>query len=199
MTYQIRDSISIEHQQYQVERCTNREALFNPNAHGIHPIDCSSACYRGFYSEYAIIDRQLLLMNVNIAPNMSDRLKFKYGRSERLLFGKSPEIAGSIGGTSWLYRDLRHLIPYSGGMLIVNGDIMMRSEIMIHYPIYVREIVCKAVFELGHVISFVDYSDRMKETRDRIIKSDKEARLIVNSFLPETEHKILAECFYHQY
>jgi hypothetical protein len=199
MTYQIRDSISIEYQKYQIEICTNREALFNPNAYGIHPIDCSSACYRGFYSEYAIIDRQLLLMNVNIEPNMSDRLKFKYGRSERLLFGKSPEIAGSRGGTSWLYRDLRHLIPYSGGLLIVAGNIMMREEIMIHYPIYVREKVCEAVFELGHLISLVDYSDRMKESRDRIIKSDKEARLIVDSFPPKIEHKILAECFYHQY
>jgi hypothetical protein len=199
VTYQIRDSISIEHQQYQIEICTNREALFNPNAHGIHPVDCSSACYRGFYSEYAIIDRQLLLMNVKIAPNMSDRLKFKYGRSERLLFGKSPELSNSMGGTSWIYRDLCHSIPYSGGMLIVDGDIMMREEIMIHYPIYVREKVCEAVFELGHLISLVDYSDRMMEVRDRIVRSNGKVISLLDSLPREIERKTLAKCFHHQY
>jgi hypothetical protein len=199
MTYQIRDSISIENQQYQIERCTNREALFNPKCSGIQVGETSSACHRGFYCNYAILDRQLLLMNVNIEPNMSDRLKFKYGRSEKLLFGRSPEIDGSRAGTSWSYRDLCHLLPYSGGMLIVNGNMMMREQIMIHYPIYVREKVCEAVFELGRLISLVDYSDRMMESRDRIIQSNEEILSVLDFFPREVERKILSECFYHQY
>jgi hypothetical protein len=199
MTYQIRDGISIEHQQYAIERCTNREELFNPNVYGIQSVGASTACYRGFYCDYAILDRQLLLMSVNIEPNMSDRLKFKYGRSERLLLGKSPELSNARGGTSWIYRDLYHSIPYSGGMLIVNGDIMMRLEIMIYYPIYVREKVCEAVFELGRLISIVDYSDRMMEARNQIIKSNEKTTSLLDSFPQEIERKILAEYFYHQY
>ena len=198
MTYQIRDRISIEHQQYTIERCTDWEELFNPNTHGIQAVEASSACYRGFYCDYAILDRQLLLMNLSIELNMSDRLKLKYGRSERLLFGKSPELSNARVGTSFIYRDLCHSIPYSGGMLIVNGDIMMGLEIRIHYPIYVREKVCEAVFELGHLISIVDYSDRMMETRNQIIKSSKITSPL-DSFPQSIEDKILAEYFYHQY
>jgi hypothetical protein len=200
MTYQMRDGISIEHQQYAIERCTNREELLNPNAYGIQSVGASTACYRGFYCNYAILDRQLLLMNVNIEPNMSDRLKFKYGRSERRLFGKSPELSNTRLGTSWIYRNLCHSIPYSGGILIVNRNIMMRSRIMIHYPIYVYERVCEAVFELGHLISLVDYSDRMVEIRDQIIKDEKTTSVFDFDFLPcEIERKILAEYFHHQY
>ena len=196
MTYQIRDSISIEHQQYQIEICTNRKELFHPNAHGIQAVEASSACYRGFYCNYAIIDRQLLLMNVNIEPNMSDRLKFKYGRSEKLLFGKSPELSSGRGGTSWIYQYLCHSIPYSGGMLVVDGDIMMRAKFMTHYPIYVREKVCEAVFELGRLISIVDYSERMMETRGLIVQNNNEE---IDFFPREVERKILSEYFHHRY
>jgi hypothetical protein len=199
MTYQIRDGISIEHQQYAIERCTNWEELFNPNIYGIQAVGASTACYRGFCCDYAILDQQLLLMNVNISPNMSDRLKFKYGRSEKLLFGKSPELSNGKVGTSWIYRDLCHSIPYSGGMLIVNGDIMMRLEIMIHYPIYVREKVCEADFELGRLISIVDYSDRMMEARNQITKSNEKTTSLLDSFPQEVERQILAEYFHHQY
>jgi hypothetical protein len=139
VTYQIRDSISIEHQQYAIELCTNREGLFDPNAHGIQTVGASTACYRGFYCNYAITDRQLLLMSVNIEPTMSDRLKLKYGRSKKLLMGKSPEPSNAGTGTSWIYRNLCHSIPYSGGLIVVS-NIVMTLGTMIHYPIYSNPI-----------------------------------------------------------
>jgi hypothetical protein len=198
MTYQIRDGISIEGKQYAIERSNNREELFNPNVHGIQAVAASTACYRGFYCNYAIIDRQLLLMSVNIEPTMSERLKFKYGRSKKILMGKYPELSNAGAGTSWIYRDLCHSIPYSGG-LIVAGNIVMRSGIMIHYPIYVYERVCEAVFELGRLISIVDYSDRMMETRNEIIKCNKNMTSMLNFFPDEIEREMLAKYFYHQY
>jgi hypothetical protein len=199
MTYQIKDKISIDDRKYTIERCTSREQLFNPHAYGIQTVEASSACCLGFYCDYVIVDRQLLLMNVNIEPTMPDRLKFKYGRSQRLLFGKSPQLWNDIVGTSWSYRDLCHSLPYSGGILLANGDILMKPASNLYHPLYVYEKVCEAIFEAGRLISFVDYSDRMLEIRDRIIGSNDKAMSAIDSYPLEIERQILAKYFPHQY
>jgi hypothetical protein len=198
MTYQIRDGISIEGKQYAIERSNNREGLFNPNNYSIHPGEASSACHRGFYCDYTISDRQLLLMSISLNPNMSDRLKFKYGRSEKLLFGQSPELNKFPVGLSWTYQNLHHSIPYSGGLLLVAGNIMMRSENMMYYPTCLHERVCEAIFELGILIDLIDYSDRMTEIRNQIIE-DGEKEISMLGYWYKIEHKILAEYFHHQY
>jgi phage anti-repressor protein len=70
---------------------------------------------------------------------------------------------------------------------------------MIYYPIYVREKVCKAIFELGHLISIIDHSERMREAREEIIKFEKKTTSLLDSFPRTIERKILAEYFHHQY
>jgi hypothetical protein len=96
MTAQIQDTISVEHQIYWLARSSHREGLFDPTNYGINPDPVSTACNRGFYCSYIIRDRRLLVMDVNLTPNMSDRLKFKHRRIDAVLCGKSPHISDLV-------------------------------------------------------------------------------------------------------
>ncbi len=131
MTYQVRDGVSIEGEQYSIERYSNRGKFY--------------------------------------------------------------------AGLSWTYLDLYHSIPYSGGLLIGTGNIIMTFGTMLHFPIYVYEKVCEVMFELGCLIEIMDYSDRMVEARDRVSKYNEKIASEFTRFPYEIEQQILEEYFYYRY
>ena len=169
MTAQIQDTISIEHQLYWLARSSNREGLFNPTDYGINPAPVSTACNRGFYCSYIISDRRLLVMDVNLTPNMSDRLKFKYQRIDAILCGKSPHISEPNSYT-WQYRELFYPIIYTGGLLVCN-EMNHELNIMPGFPsIYLFGKVYEAIFDLGNLIQIVDHSTKIVEIRNSLLE-----------------------------
>ena len=169
MTAQIQDTISIEHQLYWLARSSNRDELFNPTDYGINPSPVSTACNRGFDCSYIISDRRLFVMDVNITPNMSDRLKFRHQRIDAILCDKSPHIS-EPNSYIWQYRELFHPIIYTGGLLVCNE---MNHELNImpgFSSIYLCGKVYEAIFDLGNLIQIIDHSTKIAEIRNSLLE-----------------------------
>jgi hypothetical protein len=205
MTAQIQDTISIEHQLYWLARSSHREGLFNPTDYGISPVPSSSACNRGFYCSYIISDRQLLVMDVNLTPNMSDRLKFKHQRIDAILCGKSPCVSDP-NSYRWQYRELSYPISYTGGLLVCNK---MNHELNVipGFPsIYLAGKVYEAIFDLGNLIQIVDHSEKIAEIRnslrDKIHKRIHENSPPMGSTVDYSLYSIMPDiqkCFHFHY
>ncbi len=178
MTAQIKDKISISGQTYTIDRCSDRSQLFDPRAQGISLSEhsFSTACNQGFYCEYIVSDNRLLLRELNFYPSYAEYLKFKYGRSEALFYGKSPKSSPSsrLSGM-WQYQDLYYPIDYNGGLVICTGytrrDIILSNT---NPPFFLYENVYEAIFDAGILIDIVDYSLQVKQVRERVISERAE-------------------------
>jgi len=190
MTAQISDIIFYSNNQYSIV-ALEKELPFHPKNYGLEPQPVSTACYRGYYCEYSLIENQLVLSKLNIGLK-EDKPAINGIQPQK---GKHFETSGF-----WEYNDLNIPIDYSGGMVIGSQLIL---EFYIHMG-FQRPHSFKEVFELiidkGKLIECIDHSKRMEEIRDMIgkkrqskdtsaISHDDVSRFVEDSFSLSYEKK----------
>lgn len=139
--------------------------LFEPQAHGIEPDVLSTACWRGYYVQYAIEDGLLLLTRVTLGLSTPDTRAADTGKGP-VLFGACPRYDEQDYG--WVYDGLRQPVEFSGGLLLGTRFV---QELYIHmgfHPAWKYRDVREVLFEHGRLTSDFDRSADMEAARARL-------------------------------
>lgn len=139
--------------------------LFQPQAVGIQPEAMSTACWRGFYVQYAIEEDQLFLTQVTIGLPKTDAEAARAGGGPEL-FGRKAKYNQSEWG--WVYNDLRQPFAFSGGLLLGEGFIRQLYVHMGFHPAWKYRNVREVLFEQGRLTEDFDRSDAMEGVRAQL-------------------------------
>lgn len=157
MTAQIPDSFQYRDQDYSLAGI-NGGKLFEPEKHGLRPIESCTACYHGFVCSYALFEDHLVLDNLSVTLS----------HPAPVLFGVKPSKPKSEHSI-WdaFYIDLKHPVKFTGGLLIATGFI---QELYVHmgfHPAWKYEEVYELIFEDGTLKDAFDRSEYMADFRKR--------------------------------
>jgi hypothetical protein len=141
--------------------------LFFPEKYGYRPVMASTACWRGYRSEYKVEGGQLLLNQLHINHQETD-LPVSQNK-------QPPNLNGSIASVSkesfigrWLFEDVNLPLDYTGGVVIAQGFIQSLYVHMGFHPAWKYETVHELVFESGKLKLESDLSSKMVEIREKI-------------------------------
>ncbi|QDU74284.1 hypothetical protein Pan97_12910 [Bremerella volcania] len=166
MTAQIDDYFLYADKSYSVAGISEG-SLFDPAILDIQPMGTCSACWRGYFVEYGLVDRHLAVVNLHASF-------YEEGEGYRRLQG--PEINGIVPTDmqdehDWFnnhYEKINFHLEYSGGLLLADGFI---EELYVHmgfHPAWKYLQVRELVFENGILIGDYDRSEKMAEIRQMI-------------------------------
>jgi hypothetical protein len=134
-----------------------KEWPFKPESHGMHPVPLHTACWRGFYCEYAIVQDLLVLNTLNIGLESPQ---------PPVWMGITP-IKDKID-RSWEYKGVHLPIEYSGGIVI--GSSFLR-EFYVHmgfHQAYSFQNVYEIIFEQGKLIQTIDHCEQAERIRQMV-------------------------------
>ena len=175
MTAQISDIFKYQNEDYSVV-AVSKVIPFKPENFGLEPQMSSTACWRGYWCEYNIINDKFLLNKlyfhnmegnyppfngVEVSPqefvdSVVYNLNDKKSRIE-----KSPAHSGHR-----LYKNVNLLIPYTGKIMLGKGFL---SEYCIHMGFqrgWAYEKLIELSFENGKLVDYKDLSHKAKEQRE---------------------------------
>jgi len=89
VTAQIEDSIIWKESIYSIVSLSFEIKLFDPRDYNIEPVMISTGCYRGFYSEYNIVEGYLYLFNLNIKKDKGRYHSIKGVKPELIKYGRT--------------------------------------------------------------------------------------------------------------
>ncbi len=159
MTAQIADTILHDGSEFRIAAIENAWP-FTPQAHGFEPTMMHPGCYRGYYCQYVVVDRELLLSRLNVAIGTGKPVTWR---------GIAPKKDAHFEfDRSWTYEHVNLRIEYSGGL--VSGDEFLR-EYYVHMgfqrPHCYRRVL-ELRFEKGRLQAVLDHSDAMERERARL-------------------------------
>ena len=161
VTGQIQDILTYRSTTYDLAGIKGGQ-LFDPGQYGLAPYSGSTACWRGFQCHYAVYRRKLVLKALYLTSQFPPPA----------LFGRAPNSTPeNIGNFGYSYSDLRHPVPYSGGLLIARGFI---QELYVHMgfePAWKYSTVYELAFQDGVLTSEVDRSQQTAGVRERMLES----------------------------
>jgi hypothetical protein len=190
VTDQIRDSIAFRGRDYEIAGICG-VGLFAPEKHGLHPVEMSTACWRGYWCEYRISNaNHLLLEKLVIALDGEERQEALSGEGP-LLFGRRPEKRSY----DFAYQTSGVSIPYFGGMVI--GTEEANSPLVDWFSLefygYDFRHVWELVFEDGRLVAAFDRSKTLEELRQTLTANTKRRKKDMDE-----RRKWLEEQFYLQ-
>lgn len=176
MTAQIPDTVIYESRAFSIAG-VNGNGLFTPAEIGLSVQMCSTACYRGHYCQYTVLDKSLYLTKLTVGLTTADSTIAEKGEGP-LVFGRKPKrerfeceyhdgSKGSYWG-DWFYEDFQHPVAYSGGLLIGSEFIREMYVHMGFHPAYKFRTVFELVFESGSLVNASNRSKEMQEFREMI-------------------------------
>lgn len=156
MTAQISDEIIYQGHSFSLIGI-EKEWPFDPKKHGFKPIMISTACWRGYYSKYAIVNADLLLSEFTTGleddPPIWREIRAK--KVDRV-------------GEAWIYKNVNLDLNYSGGIIIARNFI---REFYVHMGFqrpHCYEIVYGLMFEKGKLVKVNGFNEEVKSIRERI-------------------------------
>lgn len=160
MAAQVPDQFRYLGQTYEIV-AVERNDVFQPEIHGFQPIMLNTACWRGYYSRYAILRDRLVLATLSIGLDPKSPPPVWLGvvpRKERHF----------RADWAWEYPDVNLPLSYTGGVLI--GRTLIR-EFQIDEgairPYGYRHII-ELTFRDGRPIHVTDHSETMRAVRESI-------------------------------
>lgn len=159
MTAQISDQIFYCNENYSIVAIEN-EWSFTPQSYGLKPVATSTACYRGYYTKYSVIDDYLLLNQLNIGLNETKLPPFNGVVARKSKYFKLNSF--------YEYSDVNLPINYSGG-LIVGFDFL--REFYVHmrfHRAHCYKQVYELIFDKGKLIESINHNKSMEEVRNNI-------------------------------
>lgn len=169
MTAQFPDVVEWEGLPYAIAGVAGK-GLFDPREHGLEPVASSSACWRGFEARYAVRDRGLHLVRLQVnlqgerpgKKPVAPPLRGRAGSME-----SSGKGSGMMFFASFSYEELG-VVPFTGGLLLADGFIEQLYVHMGFHPAWKFERVVELLIESGSVVAALDRSAAMKDLRDRL-------------------------------
>src|SRR5262249_28985845 len=127
--------------------------LFDPTAHGLEPRPASTACYRGDVCRYAVVERRLVLQELELAPQAEPPR----------LGGVEPRDDGHWGSR---YQGLGISVAFTGRLLIGNGDVDDLPYLnMGFWPAWMYSEVHELTFQAGALLVAADRSAELAAVR----------------------------------
>lgn len=164
MTAQIDDVLTYRGQDFALVEI-EYEPLFEPQQYHLTPHSMSSACWRGFYCVYHIVDGCLQINRLCIGCANMERIKVKYGRGTSLC-GVYPVYDERESCLRYEYLALP--IAYTGSLIIADEFI---QELYVHigfHPAWKYHTVYELVFRDGVLVEEINRSDEMVAIRARL-------------------------------
>ena len=190
MTAQVGDRFIYKGDNYSIVAISN-PIQFNPLDYGIKPVACCSACWNGYWCDYQISAKGIVLENLyinaeddhypeinNVKPQKEGKKSFKYMGHH-------------------LYKNLNIFMEYSGKILLGKGFINKYYIHMGYQRAWAYEILEELIFNKGELIKIVDHSEMARKLRwelenreEEIKKTDNNISLFVKeSFSLEMKDK----------
>lgn len=183
MTAQVGDIYKYENRSYTIVAMSNRP-YFDPADFGLEAHASSTACYRGYWCEYAVVNDTLILQNlflhnqdkqyptfcnIDVSPEeFTEHTVYIHKRTEQR---KVPKYMGHR-----VYENVNLQIPYTGKLLL--GDDFIQ-EYYIHMGFQrawaYRELI-ELVFEEGLLVEYTNLNHMAQAIRDTI-NQDGNSRL----------------------
>jgi hypothetical protein len=183
MTVQISDTLLYDNRAFSITSLSDGK-LFIPKDYGFNPVSFSTACWRGYFGSYEIIENILFLKNLAIGFSNLESIKTKR-TGQPIFLNKTPEWDENRG--YFTYKDLNLNISFTGGILLGYEylDIYgMRSfryfskelNALVFLPpqIYEYEIVYEAKFEGSKLVSIDSKSTEMEKLRKKLHSSENQ-------------------------
>jgi hypothetical protein len=152
MTAQAPDEVLFGGERFAVTAVDGTD-FFDPTAHGLQPRPTSTACYRGYICRYAMIERRLVLRDLQLASEHEPpRLGGVQPRQDRRL--------------AWHYYGLDNAVEFTGRLLIGNGDVVDRPYLnMGFWPAWMYSEVYELTLRSGELLAAVDCSAELAAVR----------------------------------
>lgn len=158
MTAQSSDQVRYRGKSYSIAG-KNGKGLFDPTQHGMKPVGKCSFCRRGIVCTYSVDGQRLLL----------DQLAIYLNEPAPVLFDVQPKPPKrGVRSVDALYEDLKHPIPYTGGLLLAHDFI---RELYVHmgfHPAWKYREVHELIFHEGELVQQTDRSEQIAELRQEI-------------------------------
>lgn len=162
MTAQASDRVLYRDEQFSLVGWEG-SALFDPAEHGLHPVAISTGNWLGYLCGYVVSAGWLKLDCLTLGLSAEAQEAIACGDAP-VLFGVTP-IRGE-GGYSAEYRELDHVVPYSG-VLTLGADFVWDMYVhMGYHPPWKYRRVYDLKFEAGRLVSEVDRSADMAQLRE---------------------------------
>ena len=180
MTAQIGDTYQYQKKEFTIVALSSA-MLFDPKDFGLEPHASSTACWRGYWCEYAIDNEQLLLRNLYLFNSDNKYPPFNGVEvsppefKEYTNHGRKKLTMPAHFGHR-IYKDVDMPIPYTGKVLL--GDGFMR-EYYIHMGFqrsWAYKELIELVFEEGILLECNDLSHIAKAQREAIAQGTIDPR-----------------------
>ncbi len=193
MTAQVGDKYAYNQKVYTVVALSTTFP-FHPKAYDLEPHFSCTACYRGYWCEYAIIDDQLVLKDlylfnrdgkyppingVEVAPQEFTEYDCTTGKgkNEKKLL---PKLFGHR-----IYKNIDLPIPYTGKILLGRGFL---KEFYVHMGFqrgWAYQELIELCFEEGILVESYDLSDIAKEKRKSMEQENTNPRYPDETDIPQ--------------
>ncbi|MGB8355689.1 MAG: hypothetical protein WCD79_17450 [Chthoniobacteraceae bacterium] len=161
MTAQINDSVFHRKIKFSLVGISG-EGLFEPEQHGLKPAGGCSACWRGYFTHYTVINDQLFLKDLNVFLSTEESTTATQGNGKQL-FGIKPVKSTFLGTFS--YDNILSPAPFTGGLLLADGFI---RELYVHmgfHPAWKYQTVRELILDNGLIVEEFDRSAGMEKIR----------------------------------
>ncbi|MDE7422751.1 MAG: hypothetical protein K2N51_03530 [Lachnospiraceae bacterium] len=171
MTAQVGDRFIYKGDNYSIVAISN-PIQFNPLDYGINPVACCSACWNGYWCDYHISMKGIMLQNLyinsendyypeinNVNPEKEDKKSFQYMGHH-------------------LYRNINIFMEYTGKILIGKGFINKYYIHMGYQRAWAYEVLEELVFDNGKLVKTVDHSEMAKKLRKELENRPEEIKKI---------------------
>ncbi len=176
MTGQINDSLIFQGRDFSIAAVDGGE-LFKPHQYGITPGFGTTACYRGYFCSYEVVENALQLKQliVSIYSQPLDRIRIKYGKKQiPVLLGITPSIKPNsisqiVSSHCAIYDEIYAPIKFTGNLLVATDFIRNLYVHLGFQAAYKYREVYELVFDKGFLTQSINRSQEMAEIREKII------------------------------
>ena len=164
MTAQVGDSFKYKTRDYKIVAISN-PLEFNPKDYGITPEPRCTACWAGYWCEYEISDKGIVLENFYV--NSTDDYYPEINGVLPLSDDKNPRDKFRYMGHH-LYKGVNIKMSYTG-KIVVGKDFMQEYYIHMGYQrAWAYKELKEFVFEDGSLLDIIDHSAMAEELRKQI-------------------------------
>ena len=164
MTAQIGDSFHYKKREYCIV-AISEPLKFSPQDYGITPESYCTACWAGYWCEYEISDKGIILTNFYV--NSKDDYYPEVNGVLPLFADKNSKERFKYMGHH-LYKGVNILMPYTG-KIVVGKDFMQEYYIHMGYQrAWAYKDLKEFIFEQGELVDVIDHSNVAKELRKKI-------------------------------
>ena len=158
MIMQIKDSLYYTDKSYTIVTC-NTPLCFDPREYGVTPTPYTTACHRGYWSEYSILNDQLVLQNLFIYTNSND-----YPPIANVKPGLAPQES-HFPNRHHVYNDIQLSIAYTGKILIGSDPVPTHYIKGVCNDPWKYTALKECVFKDGNLVEIIDHSETAADIR----------------------------------